>query len=120
MDLSKLSVILGQATTSTTATGTNPQGELMKMIGTFVIFGAIFYFVLIRPQQKRAKQQAEMLKAIKRGDKVVTSSGIIGFVISVKEKSITVKSDDSKLEFTKSAVVEVLERSSESSEPSKA
>jgi preprotein translocase subunit YajC len=117
MDLSNLSVILGQATTPTAE---DPKAVILKQIALFVCFGAIFYFILIRPQQKRAKQQAEMLKAIKRGDKVVTSSGIIGFVISVKEKSITVKSDDSKLEFTKSAVTEVLERSSESSEPSKA
>jgi preprotein translocase subunit YajC len=112
MDLHNLSVILGQATPP----AANPQGELMKMIGTFAIFGAIFYFVLIRPQQKRAKQQAAMIKAIKRGDRIVTSSGIIGLVSSVKEKSLTIKSDDSKMEITKSAVAEVIERSSETSE----
>lgn len=88
----------------------------MRMVGTFVVFGAIFYFVLIRPQQKRAKQQAEMIKAIKRGDKVVTTGGIIGIVVSVKDKSLTIKSDDAKMEITKTAVGEVLERSSESSE----
>ena len=89
----------------------------MRMIGTFVVFGAIFYFVLIRPQQKRAKQQAAMIKAIKRGDKIVTTSGIIGLVSAVREKSLTIKSDDSKMEITKSSVGEVLERSaSESSE----
>ncbi len=111
MDLHNLSVILGQATPTP-----NTQGDLMRMIGTFVIFGAIFYFVLIRPQQKRAKQQAEMLKAIKRGDKVVTTGGVIGIVVSVKDKSLTIKSDDSKFEITKAAVGEVLERSSETSE----
>ncbi|HLP76890.1 MAG TPA: preprotein translocase subunit YajC [Candidatus Paceibacterota bacterium] len=112
MDLSNLSVILGQATTQTAQ---NPQADLMRMIGTFVIFGAIFYFVLIRPQQKRAKQQAEMLKAIKRGDKVVTTGGIVGIVSAVREKTLTIKSDDAKLEITKGSVGEVLERSSESS-----
>ena len=113
MDLSNLSAILAAAP----ATTPNPQGDLMRMIGTFVIFGAIFYFVLIRPQQKRAKQQAEMLKAIKRGDKIVTTSGIIGLVSAVREKSLTIKSDDSKMEITKASVGEVLERSSsESSE----
>ncbi|MGN6552427.1 MAG: preprotein translocase subunit YajC [Verrucomicrobiota bacterium] len=112
MDLHKLSVFLGEVT----QTSSNPQGDLMRMVGTFVVFGAIFYFVLIRPQQKRAKQQAEMIKAIKRGDKVVTTGGIIGIVVSVKEKSLTIKSDDTKMEITKTAVGEVLERSSESSE----
>lgn len=112
MDLYNLSVILGAAATQTT---TNPKGEMMKMILTFAIFGAIFYFVLIRPQQKRAKQQAEMLKAIKRGDKIVTTGGIIGIVSSVKEKSLTIKSDDAKMEITKAAVADVLERSSDES-----
>lgn len=113
MDLPNLSAILAAATPA----APNPQGDLMRMIGTFVVFGAIFYFVLIRPQQKRAKQQAEMLKAIKRGDKIVTSGGIIGIVSAVREKSLTIKSDDSKMEITKSSVGEVLERSaSESSE----
>jgi preprotein translocase subunit YajC len=112
MDLYNLSIILGEATT----TAQNPKGEMIKMIMTFAIFGAIFYFVLIRPQQKRAKQQAEMLKAIKRGDRIVTTGGIIGLVSSVKEKSLTIKSDDAKMEITKSAVADVLERSSEPSE----
>lgn len=110
MALHNLSVILGETTAA------NPQADLMRMIGTFVAFGAIFYFVLIRPQQKRAKQQAEMLKAIKRGDKVVTTGGIIGIVSAVREKSLTIKSDDSKLEVTKAAIGEVLERSTEASE----
>jgi preprotein translocase subunit YajC len=112
MDLSNLSVVLGQAAQPQA----NPQGDLLRMIGTFVIFGAIFYFVLIRPQQKRAKQQAEMLKSLKRGDKVITNGGIIGIVSAVREKSVTIKSDDSKLEVSKPAISEVLERSSEGSE----
>jgi preprotein translocase, YajC subunit len=113
MDFNNLSVLLAQATTQTAQ---NPKAEMMKMVLTFVIFGAIFYFVLIRPQQKRAKQQAEMLKALKRGDKVVTTGGIIGLISSVKDKSLVIKSDDSKFEITKGAVAEVLERSNESSE----
>jgi preprotein translocase subunit YajC len=114
MDLNNLSALFAAAAPAQTAE--NPTGQLVQMIGTFAIFGLIFYFLLIRPQQKRAKQQAEMLKAIKRGDKIVTASGIIGTVSSVKEKSLTIKSDDSKLEISKGAVAEVIERSTESSE----
>jgi preprotein translocase subunit YajC len=117
MDLHNLSVLLAMGTPpSQSGASANPQADLIRMIGTFVVFGAIFYFVLIRPQQKRAKQQAELLKSIKRGDKVVTTSGIIGLVVSVKEKSITIKSDDAKIEMTKGAVGEILERGSESSD----
>ena len=76
----------------------------------------VFYFALIRPQQKKAKAQAELLKAVKAGDKIVTTSGILGVVISVKDKAITLRSADSKFEITKSAVAEILERSGEASE----
>jgi len=74
----------------------------------------VFYFILIRPQQKRAKDQAPLLKAIRPGDKIITSSGIVGVVITVKEKSLSIRSADAKLEIIKSAVAEITERSGES------
>ena len=114
MDLKNLSVIFGQA--APPAGQQNPQAEMMKMVGTFVIFGLIFYFVLIRPQQKRAKQQAEMLKSVRPGDKVLTTGGILAVVVTVKDKSLTIRSADTKMEITKSAVTEITERSGESSE----
>ena len=75
----------------------------------------VFYFALIRPQQKKARQQAELLKSVEPGDKIVTTSGIIATVITVKDKAITVRSADSKFEITKTAIAEILERSSEAS-----
>ena len=50
----------------------------------------IFYFLLIRPQQKRAKQHKEMLAAIRRGDKIVTSGGLVGTIIKVTDDSDTI------------------------------
>ncbi len=50
----------------------------------------IFYFLLIRPQQKRAKQHKEMLAAIRRGDKIITSGGLTGTVVKVTDDSDTV------------------------------
>jgi preprotein translocase subunit YajC len=76
----------------------------------------VFYFALIRPQQKKAKAQAELLKTVKPGDKIVTSSGILGVVITVKDKALSIRSADSKFEITKSAVAEILERSEEAKE----
>ncbi|MFO1489141.1 MAG: preprotein translocase subunit YajC [Verrucomicrobiota bacterium] len=76
----------------------------------------IFYFALIRPQQKKAKAQAELLKTVKAGDRVVTTSGILGTVISVKEKSVSLRSADAKFEITKSAIAEILERGEETKE----
>ena len=56
----------------------------------------IFYFLLIRPQQKRAKQHKEMLSAIRRGDKVVTSGGLTGTIVKVVEDSETVEVEIAK------------------------
>jgi len=56
----------------------------------------IFYFLLIRPQQKRAKQHREMLAAIRRGDKIVTSGGLTGTVVKVTEDSDTVEVEIAK------------------------
>ena len=77
-----------------------------------VLLMVVFWFVLIRPQQKKAKQHTQMLSKVKSGDRVVTSSGILGTVVLVKDKSVTVRTaGDTKLEFTKAAISEILEGS---------
>jgi preprotein translocase subunit YajC len=76
----------------------------------------VFYFAMIRPQQKKAKDHAEMLKTVRAGDKVVTNGGIVGSVVTVKEKTLTLRSADAKMEVTKSAVTEILERAGQSEE----
>jgi preprotein translocase subunit YajC len=72
------------------------------------IFG-IFYFLLILPQQKRQKKWQEMLNGLKAGDKVVTSGGIRGTIIGLKDDHIhlRVPPDNLRLEVAKSAVVSV-------------
>ena len=75
----------------------------------------VFYFVFIRPQQKKAKDHSNMMKAIRSGDKIVTSSGIVGIVVAVKDKTVSIRSADTKLEVLKSAVTEITERSGEPS-----
>jgi len=81
-----------------------------------VLLMVVFYFALIRPQQKKSKEHAQLMKNIHSGDKIVTTSGILGSVITVKEKTLTIRSADTKLEIAKSAVAEITERSG--SEPS--
>ena len=99
----------------------NPQGDgktqtsPVASLGFMAIMMVMFYFLLIRPQQKKAKQQQEMLKTIKSGDKIVTTSGIIATVITVKDDSVSVRAADSKFEITKGAVAEIRERSGEAS-----
>jgi preprotein translocase subunit YajC len=94
--------------------GQPAQSPIPMMVSMGLLF-VIFYFVLIRPQQKKAKQQAEMLKTVKSGDKIVTTSGIIATIITVKEDSLSIRSADAKFEITKGAVAEIRERSGEAS-----
>ena len=82
----------------------NPVMAFLPMI----ILGVVFYFILIRPQQKRAKEQRKMLEALKSGDDVVTSAGIVGTVITVKDKTVMLRSGDAKFEVTKGSVTEII------------
>ena len=63
------------------------------MLPLIVLFG-IFYFLIIRPQQKQAKQHKEMLESLKKGDKIITSGGLIGEVVKPEEDFIKVKLND--------------------------
>jgi len=96
------------------ATQQQPGQGLWMMLGPALL---IFMFLfMMSSQRKRARQQEEMIKALKSGDKVSTSSGIIGIIVTVKDRSVSLRSEDSKLEVLKSAVTEVLERKADPSE----
>jgi len=88
----------------------NPQAELLKLAGPLVLMFVIFYFMLIRPQQKKQKQHQALLAALKPRDKVVTSSGLVGEVLALKDKTVTLRCGEAKLEILKSAVADVYER----------
>jgi preprotein translocase subunit YajC len=103
------------AAPSAPGTTPNPTAQMMQTLGMLAIMGFIFYFLLIRPQQKRAKEHDVLMKTIRTGDKITTSSGIIGIVVGLKEKSLSIRSADTKLEILKSAVSEITERANEPS-----
>jgi len=69
-----------------------------------------FYFAILRPQQRRQKQHDTLMKSLRPGDRITTSSGIIGTVVTVKDKSVNIRSADTKLEVLKSAITEITER----------
>ena len=87
----------------------NPKAQMMQTVGMMVIMLVAFYFILIRPQNEQRKKQEALVKALKKGDKVVTTSGILGTVVGVKERTVSIRSEDTKLEVLKSAVVQVVE-----------
>jgi preprotein translocase subunit YajC len=88
------------------------QGGGGGMFGTLIMFGAIFaifYFMIIRPQQKRSKEQKKMLEALQKGDKVVLSSGIHGSIAGLEEKTVLVDvGNNVKIKFERSAIVTVV------------
>ena len=76
-------------------------------IGAFI---AIFYFLLIRPQRQQQAEHKKLLASLQKGDQVVTSGGIIGEVIHLKENEVTLKSGESRLVVMRSNVANILNR----------
>jgi len=76
------------------------------------IFG-IFYFLIIRPQRKQQQRHRQLLGSLQRGDRVVTSGGIIGEVVHLKDDEVTVKSGEARLVVMRSNIANILNRSLE-------
>ena len=83
-----------------------------SLVSTLVMFGAIFlifYFMIIRPQQKRAKEREKLLSNLEKGDKVVTSGGVHGVIAGLDEKTALLQiSDNVKIKIERSAITTVL------------
>jgi preprotein translocase subunit YajC len=72
--------------------GGDAGGSLFSLLPLVVIF-ILFYFLLIRPQQKRAKQHKEMVTALKKGEEIVTNGGLLGKVTDIDDNFITLEID---------------------------
>jgi preprotein translocase subunit YajC len=95
------------------AEAAGPAGFLTSII-PFAFIILIFYFLIIRPQNKKRKETEKMLSALKKGDKVITIGGVHGTVQHVKESTVIIKVDDNvKIEFLRSAVSNVVTASKE-------
>ncbi len=91
------SVAWAQATSGSTGAG----GGLLSLV-PFVLIFVIFYFMLILPQQKRQKQLKTMMETLKKGDKVVTASGIWGTITNLGKVTVTLQiSDNTKIKIQK-------------------
>lgn len=84
-------------------------GSVLMSVLPFGLIILIFYFFIIRPQNKKQKETEKMLAALKKGDKIVTVGGIHGVISSTKEKTVIVKVDDNtKIEFSRAAIATVV------------
>ena len=92
------------AMAQTPNSGGGPSAVMTQLLFFAAIF-AIFYFLLIRPQQRQKKDREAMLAAVKKGDRVVTTSGLHGTVVGLSDNTVTLKVADSvKLDFDRSAL----------------
>lgn len=83
---------------------------MLGTLGPIILMFVLFYFLLIRPQQKRQKAVQQMQSDLKKGDKIVTIGGLHGIIDSVDEGNIVIKcGDGSRLTYDKNAVREVVE-----------
>jgi preprotein translocase subunit YajC len=88
--------------------------QMLHMVFILAVTIGIFYFMIIRPQQRKQRETEAMLKAIGKGDRVLTSGGVFGTVVGKKgekEEIVVLKvADDVKMEFSKQSIVQVLGR----------
>ena len=115
-----LPVLAGCQPPGGTGTGTGTPGAagqgggtdiLMSILPLILIF-VVFYFLLIRPQQRKQRAQREMLQQVKRGDDIVTTGGMIGTVVKVdRDDNLLVEvAPNVRIKFMRSAVAEVVKR----------
>jgi len=90
--------------------GTGGSNALLTQVVFFAAIFAIFYFLLIRPQQRQKRDRELMLAKVKKGDRVVTASGMHGTVAGVNEHTVTLRvADQVRLEFDRSAIGRIVE-----------
>lgn len=91
------------------AAGGAPGGDLISMLLPLVLIMAVFWFLLIRPQQKRVKEHQELIKNVRRGDVVVTSGGLIGKVNRVVDDNevLLEVAENVRMRILKNAISEV-------------
>jgi preprotein translocase subunit YajC len=98
--------------------GAGGASSLMPLLVQFALIVGIIYFLMVRPQQKQRRQHEESLRGLKRGDEVVTSGGIVGEVIHIREMSkeggnklddrVTIKSGESRLVVERGRIAKIV------------
>ncbi len=93
--------------------GQNAGGGFAVFLFQIAALIAIFYFMLIRPQRRQQARHRQLLASLQRGDRVVTSGGIVGEVVHMKDDEVTVKSGESRFIVLRANIASILNRSVE-------
>jgi preprotein translocase subunit YajC len=98
-----------------------PSGQGGPGMSAFIIqialFIGIFYFLLIRPQRRQQQQHKQLLASLQRGDQVVTSSGIVGEVVHIKDDQVTIRSGEAKFVIMRSGIASITNRTAVEPKP---
>ena len=93
------------------------QGNPLTLLVPMIVVMGVFMYLQHRSQKKKITEHQAMMNKLKSGDRVTTSAGIVGTVVAVKDKTVTVRTaGDTKLEFTKGSILEITASGSDSSE----
>ncbi len=103
----------GAAGTGADGTGQSvrPKSNFLQQYGFLILIGVFFYFLMLRPERRRKQERVAMLSALKKNDRIVTSSGILGVVTEVKKDEVSIRVDDEKnvrIQITRSAVANIV------------
>ncbi len=89
--------------------GGGGEGSLVSTLLMFALIIGIFYFMILRPQQKRQKEREKLLGAVKKGDKIITAGGLHGTIAGIDDKTVLIQvADNVKLKFDRSAVASII------------
>lgn len=98
-----------------------PSGQggpgLTAFLIQIALFIGIFYFLLIRPQKRQREQHENLLKSLQRGDQIVTSSGIVGEVVHIKDDQVTIRSGEAKFVILRSGIANITNRPAVEAKP---
>ena len=93
-----------------TAGGSAGSGSMLVFVGQMLLLGAIFWLLILRPQQKRAKEHRAKLEAVKKGDQVVTGGGLVGKVVRTDENYVDIElAPGMKVKAVKSTLTDVID-----------
>lgn len=89
--------------------GGSPEGSLVSTLVMFGLIIGIFYFMILRPQQKRQKEREKLLTAMKKGDKIITAGGLHGSISGIDDKTVLIQVAESvKLKFDRTAIATIV------------
>ncbi|MBR4172063.1 MAG: preprotein translocase subunit YajC [Kiritimatiellae bacterium] len=94
-----------------------PVGGGMSMLVPMILIFALFYFMMIRPQQRKEKERLKMIREIRSGTRVILSSGIIGTIVECKDSTFLIETAGTRMEVLRNAVQQALAEGEKIAEP---